>query len=199
MYTRAPTTVDEALEMASLLEYDWTESQKTPAPRQQQQNLGQKSWPRKRHFQKNQGGRKFHPQSKKQRNNNNNNNNSNNRQIQYQNRRPQYQQRQQPQQKQLTAASCPKCTTDHPGRPCPRDTGGCLYCGKMGHYIRDCRKKQANDQRRNTSSTSQPTQQRQPATQQQQQPYPPKPANQKVIAGRAYAATIEQVNKAEFT
>ena len=61
VYTRAPTTVDENLETASLLEHDWTESQKAPASRgQQQQHQGQKSWPRKRQFQRNQGGKKFH-------------------------------------------------------------------------------------------------------------------------------------------
>ena len=30
---------------------------------------------------------------------------------------------------------CPRCSSDHPGGVCPRDTGGCLYCGKPGHRI----------------------------------------------------------------
>ena len=72
----------------------------------------------------------------------------------------------------------------------------------MGHYIKDCRKKQSDDLRRNTPGTSQPAPQRLP--QQQQQTYPPqqssqqKTGNQRTVAGRAYAATNEQVTKGEL-
>ena len=71
----------------------------------------------------------------------------------------------------------------------------------MGHYIKDCRKKQSDDLRRNTPGTSQPPQR---LAQQQQQSYPPqqssqqKTDNQRTVAGRAYAATIEQVTKGEL-
>ena len=150
--TRAPSTLEEALETATLLEQEWIESQKTPQSRGKPQQIGQKSWPKKRSYQQNSGGKKSAPPAKRNHQNNN---------RQRQNRQPQQQQ-----QNQVVATSgCPKCRMDHPGRPCPRDVGGCIYCGKMGHYIRDCRKKQSDDLRRNTPGTSQPAPQRLPQQQ----------------------------------
>ena len=143
-----PRLLEEALETATLLEQEWTESQKTPQSKGNQQQQGQKSWPKKRSFQQNSGGKKSAPPAKRNRNNNN---------RQRQNRQPQQQQRQ-----VVATSGCPKCRMDHPGRPCPRDLGGCIYCGKMGHYIKDCRKKQSDDLRRNTPGTSQPAPQRPP-------------------------------------
>ena len=36
---------------------------------------------------------------------------------------------------------CEKCRGSHPGKPCPRDTGGCFRCGELGHQIANCTKK----------------------------------------------------------
>ena len=43
-----------------------------------------------------------------------------------------------------SSRKCSKCNYGHPGQLCPRDTGGCFYCGKMGHFVRVCRKKEAD-------------------------------------------------------
>ncbi|CAN6486610.1 unnamed protein product [Victoria cruziana] len=36
---------------------------------------------------------------------------------------------------------CSKCRRRHPGRPCYKDSGACLYCGELRHFIRECPKK----------------------------------------------------------
>jgi hypothetical protein len=52
-----------------------------------------------------------------------------------------------PSPRQPSRGTCRRCGRSHVGQPCPRETGGCLYCGKMGHYIQDYRKKAADDLR----------------------------------------------------
>ncbi|KAF3792350.1 putative receptor-like protein kinase [Nymphaea thermarum] len=55
---------------------------------------------------------------------------------------------------------CPKCHRQHPGKPCYRDTGACLYCGAQGHFIRECPKKKEAEQKR--GAASQPTERKFP-------------------------------------
>jgi hypothetical protein len=57
---------------------------------------------------------------------------------------------------------CQKCNRSHYGQPCPRDTGACLYCGKMGHYARQCHKKIADMQKENAEGGYQQQQPPQP-------------------------------------
>ena len=59
-------TFEEAMETGILLEQEWTESQKTPQSKGNQQQQGQKSWPKKRSFQQNSGGKKSAPASKEE-------------------------------------------------------------------------------------------------------------------------------------
>ncbi|XP_049932536.1 uncharacterized protein LOC126409875 [Nymphaea colorata] len=68
-------------------------------------------------------------------------------------------------------SECPKCHRQHPGKPCYRDIGACLYCGAQGHFIRECPKKKEVEQRR--SATNQPA--------------------EKKVPGRVYATTVEEL------
>uniref|UniRef100_A0A5K0Y0H8 CCHC-type domain-containing protein n=1 Tax=Nymphaea colorata TaxID=210225 RepID=A0A5K0Y0H8_9MAGN len=42
---------------------------------------------------------------------------------------------------------CPTCHRQHPGKPCYREVGACLYCGTRGHFIHECPKKKEAVQR----------------------------------------------------
>ena len=90
--------------------------------------------------------------------------------------------------------NCPKCHVNHARGPCPRDTGGCFYCGKVGHIARQCRKKLIDEQRRNAGSAG-PSQQVPQRTQVQR---PPPRVEQRPAAGRVYAVTTEQVETSDL-
>ncbi|KAF3786730.1 hypothetical protein EJ110_NYTH24743 [Nymphaea thermarum] len=46
---------------------------------------------------------------------------------------------------------CLTCHRQHPGKPCYREVGACLYCETRGHFIRECPKKKEAEQSRFTA------------------------------------------------
>ena len=113
-----PSTLAQAIEVATMLNEEWERSRKS-----------QKDTPGKtgsRSAAASHGGKKYQPPYKKQKYNGGN----------------------RPPQQQGQNRVCQKCNRSHYGQPCPRDTGACLYCGKMGHYARQCHKKMADMQKR---------------------------------------------------
>ena len=104
-----------------------------------------------------------------------------------------------PPARQQAGDVCPKCGRPHPGQACPLLTGGCLYCGKMGHFARECRKKAADDLRRNGGAPLLPRPPPQPQQQQlSYQAQQPQSSGQKKAPGRVYTATVEQLTKGEL-
>ncbi|KAF3774836.1 hypothetical protein EJ110_NYTH52207 [Nymphaea thermarum] len=70
---------------------------------------------------------------------------------------------------------CPTCHRQHPGKPCYKEVGACLYCGTRGHFIRECPKKKEAEQGRGAAN--------QPA--------------EKKVPGRVYATTVEDLKSTD--
>ncbi|CAN6452104.1 unnamed protein product [Victoria cruziana] len=66
---------------------------------------------------------------------------------------------------------CSKCHRRHHGRPCYKDSGACLYCGELGHFIRECPKKKEVEQRRGN----------------------PNQHTERKATGRVYATTVNDI------
>ncbi|CAN6477769.1 unnamed protein product [Victoria cruziana] len=66
---------------------------------------------------------------------------------------------------------CSKCHRRHPGRPCYKDSGACLYCGELGHFIWECPKKKEVEQRRGN----------------------PNQHTERKATGRVYATTVNDI------
>ena len=170
--TSMPATFSAAVAAATLLNEDWERSKSVQAKKSPQTGGDQKKTysggPGQRPPLpvKTEGGKKQFPPAKRQR------------------------QQGHPPPRQPSGDNCPRCKRPHVGQSCPRDTGGCLYCGKMGHFIRDCRKKAADDLKR-TGNVSQPPR---PPHQQQQRAQPSSGRE----PGRVYAATVDQLTKGDL-
>ncbi|XP_049932029.1 branchpoint-bridging protein-like isoform X2 [Nymphaea colorata] len=70
-----------------------------------------------------------------------------------------------------TSQRCPTCSRVHPGKPCYREIGACLHCGRMGHFIKDCPLRKERELKKPEAG----------------------PSSARQTTGRVYATTVEEL------
>ncbi|XP_049934310.1 uncharacterized protein LOC126410146 [Nymphaea colorata] len=151
--TSRPRDLDEAVTMARCIEEDWARTQKDHQKKASQHSQGGRAQVKRHHF----AGR-TRP---------------------YERRDDRTFRRNQPTRSEATQGSvatptsqrCPTCSRVHPGKPCYREIGACLHCGRMGHFIKDCPLRKERELKKPEAG----------------------PSSARQTTGRVYATTVEEL------
>ncbi|KAF3795163.1 hypothetical protein EJ110_NYTH05800 [Nymphaea thermarum] len=134
--TSRPRDLDEMVTMARCIEEDWARTQKDHQKKAGQHSQGGRTQVKRQHF-----AGITRP---------------------YERRDDRTFRRNQPTRSEVTQGSvatptsqrCPTCSRLHPGKPCYREIGACLHCGRMGHFIKDCPLKKERELKKPEAETT---------------------------------------------
>ncbi|KAF3774868.1 hypothetical protein EJ110_NYTH52115 [Nymphaea thermarum] len=118
--SRRPHDLDEAVTMARRMEEDWARIQKDHHKKTDQHSHGGQTQVRHHHFVDRAKPYERHDDRAFRRNRSNRSDTT------------------QRAVTTLTLPRCPTCSRVHPRKPCYWETGACLHCGKIGHFIKNC-------------------------------------------------------------